>query len=146
MSNVIMDTFPICLPGLLVAIGRDRCTLRRGKRGGGGYLGGALARALNPLLPSYPMSHWQCGRAHDCQASRRFKSRLTDDVSTCNPICSCGLCGYLGRNTGEGVKLGSNPRKADETHSLSQRIQSNQSTLAAKRTVKGPLYPSQIFI
>jgi hypothetical protein len=64
---------------------------------------------------------------------------VTDDFSTCNPTCSCGLCGYLGRSPGEGVKLGSNPRKADENHSLSHRIKSNQSTLAAKRTVKSPL-------
>jgi hypothetical protein len=54
--------------------------------------------------------------------------------------CSCGLCGYLGRNPGEGVKLGSNPRKADEKHSLSHRIKSNQSTLPAKRTVKKSFY------
>jgi hypothetical protein len=52
------------------------------------------------------------------------------------PTCSCGLCGYLGRNPGEGVKLGGTSRKADENHSLSHRIKSNQSTLAAKRTVK----------
>jgi hypothetical protein len=31
---------------------------------------------------------------------------VTDDSSTCNPYCSCGLCGYLGRNPGEGVKTG----------------------------------------
>jgi hypothetical protein len=43
---------------------------------------------------------------------------VTDDFSTCNPTCDCGLCGYLVRNPGEGVKLGSNPRKAGENHSL----------------------------
>jgi hypothetical protein len=58
---------------------------------------------------------------------------VTDDFSTLL-ACSCGLCGYLGRNPGEGVKLGSNPRKADENHSLSHRIKSNQPTLAAERT------------
>jgi hypothetical protein len=34
------------------------------------------------------------------------------------------------------VKLGDDLRKADENHSLSHHIKSNQSTLAAKRTVK----------
>jgi len=53
----------------------------------------------------------QCGRAHDCQAKgRRFTSRLRRFFSL-HPTCSCGLCGYLGRNPGEGVKLGRNPRK-----------------------------------
>jgi hypothetical protein len=37
-----------------------------------------------------------------------------------------------------GVKLGSNPRKADENHSLSHRNKSNQSILAAKWTVAIP--------
>jgi hypothetical protein len=55
-----------------------------------------------------------------------------------------GFVGTWGpRNPGEGVKLGSKPRKADENQSLSHRIKSNKSTLAAKRTVKSPLsfYP-----
>jgi hypothetical protein len=54
----------------------------------------------------------QCGRAHDCQAKgRRFKSRHRRFFQPATLLtCSCGLCGYLGRNPGEGVKLGSNPR------------------------------------
>jgi hypothetical protein len=68
---------------------------------------------------------------------------ITDDFLDCNPTskaCSCGLCGYLGMNSGEGVKLVSNPRKADKNHSPSHRIKSNQSTLAAKRTGKSPFF------
>jgi hypothetical protein len=36
-------------------------------------------------------------------------------------------------------KLGNNPRKADKNYSLSHRNKSDQSTLAAKWTVKSPL-------
>jgi hypothetical protein len=61
---------------------------------------------------------------------------VTDDFSTCNPTyLQLWALWIPGRNPGEGVKLGSNPRKADENHSLSYSIKSNQSTLAAKRTV-----------
>jgi hypothetical protein len=85
----------------------------------------------------YHLTHG--GRAHDCQAKgRRFKSRHRRFFNL-QPylLAVVGFVG-LGRNPGEGVKLGSNPSRADENHSPSHSIKSNQSTLAAKRTVKRP--------
>jgi len=62
------------------------------------------------LCFNYHITH--CGRAHDCQAKGRgFKSRHRRFFNL-HPTCSCGLCEYLGRNPREGVKRGSNPRKA----------------------------------
>jgi hypothetical protein len=46
---------------------------------------------------------------------------VTDDFPTCNPTY-LQLWVPVGRNPGEGGKLGSNPRKADENQSLSHRI------------------------
>jgi hypothetical protein len=58
---------------------------------------------------------------------------VTDDFSTCNPTYLQLWALWV---PGEGVKLGSNSRKADENQSLFLRIKPDQSTLAAKRTVK----------
>jgi hypothetical protein len=78
----------------------------------------------------------QCGRAHDCRAKgRRFKSRHRRFLNQPYLLAVMGFVGTWGESW-EGVKLGSNPRKADENHSLSHRVKSNHFTLAAKRTVK----------
>jgi hypothetical protein len=65
---------------------------------------------------------------------------VTDNFLTCNPtylqLWALWVPGE--ESWGRSKKLGSNPRKADENQSLSHRIRSNQSTVAAKRTVKSP--------